>query len=117
MLKQLTVAGAALVAFSLCSAGAAHAQDEALVKQGAEVYTKQKCQICHSIDGKGNAKGPLDGVGSKYTADEIREWIVNPAAMAEKHKPARTMKPAHPTTLAKQDVDALVAYMHSLKKK
>jgi mono/diheme cytochrome c family protein len=117
MLKQLMITGAAFAAFTLCSAGAAFAQNEALIKQGAEVYTKQKCQICHSVDGKGNAKGPLDGVGSKYTADEIREWLVNPAAMAEKHKPARTMKPAHPAKLAKEDLDALVAYMQSLKKK
>ena len=30
-----------------------------------KVYEQQKCSVCHSIEGKGNKKGPLDGVGSK----------------------------------------------------
>ena len=36
---------------------------------------------CHSIDGKGNAKGPLDGVGLKYSADELRQWLVDPVTI------------------------------------
>ena len=53
------------------------------VAKGAAVYAAQKCSMCHALDGKGMAKGPLDGVGSKLTADEIREWIVNPVEMTE----------------------------------
>ena len=34
--------------------------------QGEELYQKNKCSLCHSVGGKGNAKGPLEGVGSKY---------------------------------------------------
>lgn len=91
-------------------------QDAAAVKRGAEVYEQQKCSLCHSIAGKGNAKGALDGVGSKLSADEIRQWIVNPKEMTEKTKAARkpAMK-AYPN-LPAGDVDALVAYMQSLKK-
>jgi len=84
---------------------------------GAKVYADQKCGVCHSIAGKGNAKGPLDGIGSKFTADEIREWIVDPAGMTAKHKAAR--KPpmtAKYGSLPKSDLDALVAYLSSLKK-
>ena len=44
-----------------------------------KVYTDQKCSVCHAIAGKGNAKGALDSVGSKFTAAEIHEWIVDPA--------------------------------------
>jgi hypothetical protein len=33
------------------------------------------------------AKGPLDGVGSKLSADEIRAWIVTPAEMTKKPTP------------------------------
>lgn len=86
------------------------------VEKGAAVYAAQKCSICHSIDGKGQAKGPLDGVGSKLSVDEIREWIVNPAEMTKKTNATR--KPvmrAYPK-LPKEDLDALVAYMASLKK-
>ena len=32
-------------------------------EKGAAVYAAQKCATCHSLDGKGMAKGPLDGVG------------------------------------------------------
>ena len=95
----------------------AAAQDKALIERGMKVYAAQKCNICHSIDGKGNAKGPLDSVGLKLSADEIREWIVHPVEMTKKTKAER--KPvmrAYPN-LPKEDVDALVAYMLSLKKK
>jgi mono/diheme cytochrome c family protein len=84
---------------------------------GATVYAGQKCSVCHSIAGKGNTKGPLDGVGAKLTADEIREWIIDPAGMTAKQKAAR--KPAMPAkygSLSKDDVDALVTYLSSLKK-
>ena len=117
MIRKLLTAAAAVVGVSLASAGVALAQDDAKVKQGAEIYTKQKCQICHSIDGKGNAKGPLDGVGTELTADQIRQWLVNPQEMyAKQQPPKRPMKPAHPK-LAAEDVDALVAYLQTLKKK
>ena len=90
------------------------AQDQAA--RGATVYAANKCMNCHSVDGKGNAKGPLDGVGLKYTADELRQWLVDPVAMTAKVKSKRT--PAmKPYTLSKEDMDALVAYMQTLKKK
>lgn len=98
-------------------AAPASAQDPK-VEKGMQVYAAQKCSMCHSIAGKGNAKGTLDGVGSKLTAEDLRQWIVDPAAMTVKHKADR--KPAMPakyTALPKEDLDALVAYMASLKKK
>ena len=95
------------------AAWTASAQDTAA---GAKVYADQKCAVCHSIAGKGNAKGSLDGVGGKLTAAEIRAWIVDPAAMTAKTKAAR--KPTMPAkygSLSTGDLDALVAYLASLK--
>jgi mono/diheme cytochrome c family protein len=86
--------------------------------KGAKVYADQKCQVCHSIGGKGNAKGPLDDVGTKLSSADIHEWIVDPAGMTAKAKATR--KPAMPAkygSLPKDDLDALVAYLSSLKKK
>jgi mono/diheme cytochrome c family protein len=97
-------------------AAPAFAQDKAKIDQGIKVYADRKCSVCHSIAGKGNAKGPLDEVGSKLTADELRAWIVTPKEMTAKTKAER--KPvmlAYPD-IAKADVDAVVAYMLSLKK-
>ena len=56
----------------------AAAQDKALIERGVKVYAEQKCGVCHSIDGKGNVKGPLDDVGMRLSADELREWTVHP---------------------------------------
>jgi mono/diheme cytochrome c family protein len=94
-------------------AGLASAQDHA---KGMKVYADQKCSMCHSIAGKGAAKGPLDGVGSKLKPEEIREWIVDPAKMTAAAKATR--KPAMPAkykALPKEDLDALVDYLSSLK--
>ena len=106
-----------LVVFALVSsAGIASAQDAAQAKKGQEVYTAQKCSVCHAIAGKGSKTNPLDGVGAKLSADEIRAWIVNPTEAAAKAK--STKKPPMPAKYGKlpaEDLDALVAYMQSLK--
>ena len=86
------------------------------IKRGQQVYAAQKCQVCHSIGGVGNKTNPLDGVGSKVSAEDIRKWIVHPVDMAKQSK--STKKP--PMTnkydkLPAADIDALVAYMQSLK--
>jgi len=95
-------------------ASTASAQD-AKVAKGLQVYADQKCAICHSIGDKGNKKGPLDGVGAKYSADDLRAWIVDAKGMTAKTKAPR--KPEMKNyALPKEDVDALVAYMASLKK-
>ena len=86
-------------------------------ERGMKVYADQKCATCHSIAGKGNAKGALDDVGSRLTSDAIREWIVNPAEMTKKTKAERKPPMRAYPNLAKEDLDALVAYMVSLKKK
>jgi mono/diheme cytochrome c family protein len=106
----------AIVGLMLCMgiAAAAAAQD-AKVAQGEKLYVDQKCALCHSIADKGNKKGPLDGVASKLKADEIREWIVDAKGMTAKTKaPRKPVMKAY--TLPKEDVDALVAYMMTLKK-
>ena len=96
---------------------AVFAQDKAQLDHGMKVFADQKCATCHSIAGKGNAKGALDDVGSRLTADEIRAWLLNPAEMTKKTKSERKPPMRAYPNLAKEDVDAVVAYMMSLKKK
>ena len=91
------------------------AAQDAKVAQGEKVYADQKCALCHSIGDKGNKKGPLDGVGTKLKAGELREWIVDAKGMTVKTKATR--KPDMKSyALPKEDVDALVAYMATFKK-
>jgi mono/diheme cytochrome c family protein len=91
-------------------------QDTKAVDRGKAVFTEQKCSLCHAIAGKGNPKGPLDDVGSKLTADQIRQWLLTPKEMAEKERAMRK-PPMQPfTKLSKADLDALVAFLQTLKK-
>jgi mono/diheme cytochrome c family protein len=99
----------------LGAAGRAQA-DEAQIKRGQEVYNAQKCQMCHSIAGKGNKANPLDGVGKKLSAEDIRKWITHPVEMTAQTKSTR--KPPMPAkygSLPAADLDALVAFLQSLK--
>ena len=107
-----TIVLVALVVFA--AAAPAKAQDTAKAEQGAALFTSQKCTMCHSVAGKGNPKGPLDNVASTHKADDIRQWLVDPEAMRVKTKATRT--PAmKPIKLSGDQIDALVAYLTSLK--
>jgi mono/diheme cytochrome c family protein len=102
---------------ALGTAGASPAFAQDLAAKGATVFAAQKCSMCHSIDGKGSAKGPLDGVGLKWKPEEIRQWIVAPAEMAAKANATRKPAMKAYSNLPKDDLDALVAFLSSQKKK
>jgi mono/diheme cytochrome c family protein len=95
----------------------ASAQDAAA--KGAALYAANKCGTCHTAPGiqGGNAKGPLDGVGSKFTAAELHQWLDDPAAMSAKIKATRKPPMKSYKSLSQADKDALVAWMQTLKKK
>jgi mono/diheme cytochrome c family protein len=102
-----------VLTLGIATAAAAAGQD---VKKGLEVYTAQKCQVCHAVAGKGNKANPLDGVAAKLSADDIKQWITHPTEAAAKAK--STKKPPMPAkyaTLPAADIDALVGYLQSLK--
>jgi mono/diheme cytochrome c family protein len=104
---------ATVAVFSMARTASAQTPDP----RGIKVFADQKCSLCHSIAGKGNAKGALDGVGTKLKPEDIRKWIATPAEMAAAAKATRkpAMK-AYPN-LPKADLDALVGYLASLKAK
>ena len=86
------------------------------MKKGQEVYAAQKCSVCHAIAGTGSKANPLDGVGAKLSADDIRALDREPVEATAKAK--STKKPPMPAkygSLPAADLDALVAYMQSLK--
>jgi mono/diheme cytochrome c family protein len=108
--------GALTIAAGIAAAPLAATGQDDPVKKGQEVYTAQKCSVCHAIAGKGNKQNPLDGVGKKLSADEIRQWITHPSEAAAKAK--STKKPPMPDKYGKlpaAEIDALVAYLQSLK--
>lgn len=106
--------GMTVAAVMVWTAPAICAQDK--TEKGKQVFAAQKCSVCHSIAGKGNAKGKLDGVGAKLSAAEIKQWILEPMAMTQKTK-AQRKPPMKPKPMPAEDVDALVAYLSTLKEK
>ena len=90
--------------------------NDALVTAGRKVYEQQKCASCHQIAKRGNSRFPLDGVGSKLTAEQIRRWMTDTAEMeaALPRLPAIRMSEIR-FRLNPRELDALVAYLASLK--
>jgi mono/diheme cytochrome c family protein len=104
------------------TAVAAQAPDPKLVSQGKKLYATYKCDKCHQIAGKGSKKGPLDGVGAKLSAADIKRWFTHPVEMEAKleKKPKGTDAMSHALkskAIEPAEIDALVAYMQSLTKK
>lgn len=111
MARLICLGGLVMAALAVGSGSAA-----AQAPSGEAVYAAQKCAMCHSLDGKGQAKGPLDGVGSKLSADEIRLWIVDPATMTKKTNALRKPPMRAYPNLPKADLDALVTFLAAKKK-
>jgi cytochrome c1 len=84
------------------------AADTVLAARGREVFRSVGCTGCHSAEGVGRDRLPLDGVGSRLSADTLRAWVVDPRSVDPSAR-----KPAY-DDLPEEDVDALVAYMESL---
>ena len=84
-----------------------------------KALVQKQCLACHSLEGKGNAKGPMEGLGAKLSADEIRQWLVDPKGMTAKANATRTPKmDALPNMLkfaTPEALDDVVAYVASLK--
>jgi cytochrome c2 len=86
------------------------------IEAGRKVYESEKCGTCHQVAGRGNRMFPLDGVGDRLSADEIRRWFTHTEAMenALPRRPAIRMS-SRKYNFSDADLDALVAYLQSLK--
>jgi mono/diheme cytochrome c family protein len=95
---------------------AAPALAQSPAEKGTQVFAAQKCSMCHAVAGKGNAKGPLDGVAKKYKPDELRQWLVAPAEMSARHNATRKPAMRDFSKLPAAELDSLVAYLQTLGK-
>ena len=107
--------GMAIVFMGALSVGVS-AQDPKKIQTGKQLYASKECAKCHMIAGKGNKIGVLDHVATKVSADDMRKWLTAPVDMEAKldHKPKVKMSSKKPT-LTNTDIDALVAYLQTLK--
>ena len=93
------------------------AENAVLADQGAEIF-QLSCVNCHAVDGKGGPVGPdLTNFGDRKTVagilkndkDGLTRWLSDP----DKEKPGNLMVIPK---LEENQVDALVEYLHSLKR-
>lgn len=106
------VAWFSLAALMLATAAPLAAQGK--VAAGQKVFADNKCAVCHSINGVGNKKYPLDDAG-KMKPDDIRAWLSDAKAQAEKEGKKLALPMKSFKTLPPADFDALVAYLQNLK--
>jgi mono/diheme cytochrome c family protein len=110
MMREFT--GLLIVGGLLMIAAPVAAQDK--VAAGQKLFADNKCSVCHSVAGVGNKKFPLE-VASKMKAEEIKAWLVDAKAEAEKAGKKLALPMKSYKTLPAADLDALAAYIQSLK--
>lgn len=77
--------------------------------KGEQIF-KQKCAMCHIVNGKGGAIGPdLTRIAAKMKEGDLKAQLENP-----KKKNPSTSMPSF-KTLPKADMDALMGYLKTLK--
>jgi mono/diheme cytochrome c family protein len=86
-----------------------------LVQPGRSIYKEQHCSVCHSVEGSGNPRYPLDGVGDRLGPEDIRKWIIG-AEELKLQMPGRAFRIKQDyKELPPEELYALVAYMQSLR--
>ena len=85
--------------------------------RGREVYNAQGCSSCHAIAGEGNPRNPLDGVGVRRTAVELREWITGTGVAIEQLSPAVVRRKQRYQELSEAELQALVVFLGELTAK
>lgn len=83
--------------------------DTTQIARGRGLFRSVGCIGCHSAEGVGRNRYPLDSVGSRLPADTLRLWIVDPDAVLP-----GVRKPTY-DYLPDEEVDDMVAYLLSLK--
>lgn len=86
--------------------------DSTKIQKGKELFIKEGCMRCHSIEGEGNPRNPLDGVGKSYDRDMLEKLIIGDKVI-EKNIPKRVFKQQY-KQLPPNELKALVEYMKSL---
>ena len=88
---------------------------DAQVERGRAVYAQQNCSGCHAIAGAGNPRYPLDGVGQRRVPAELAAWVTGTGVAADELSAAVIRRKQRFRELPPEDLQALVAYVATLK--
>ena len=80
-----------------------------LIPEGQRIFRRKRCANCHKTSGMIPLNGPvLTGVGSRYTTQELEQWIREPW----RYRASTVMPPWDGTD---GELEALIAYLRSLR--
>lgn len=85
------------------------------IEVGRKVYKQQTCSRCHSIAGEGNPRNPLDNVGARRSAEELRHYTVGADAVKEKLPEYLSKLKQRYRLIPIDELDALIVYLQSLR--
>ena len=83
--------------------------------RGREIFAQQKCMSCHSIEGSGNPRYPLDATGARWQPEELREWITGTGVAAERLSSTIIRRKQRYRELSEAEINSLVQYLSTLK--
>lgn len=84
------------------------------ISHGQSIYQQQNCSLCHSVQGSGNPRYPLDGVGQKHSTTELAYWVIGDEKIKDQLSDRNfNYKQIH-RKLANAELDALIIYLQSL---
>jgi mono/diheme cytochrome c family protein len=90
--------------------------DAVVAERGRGLFADLGCARCHSVAGEGNPRSPLDGIGARRTADDIRARIVAaPTVRNEIPASAGRAKQNLSEAMSSSDLDALAAFLSTLR--
>lgn len=89
--------------------------DPALVARGRTVFEERACTRCHAAEGRGNPRLPLDGVGSRRTATELRAFVTGAGVAREQLTRSALRAKEEFANLPSTELDALTAYLATLR--
>jgi cytochrome c oxidase subunit II len=122
MNMRMTMTMAMGIALAGCLSGVEASEQ---VRHGEQLFADKGCTTCHTVDGtarvgpslKGTFGKPVvlaDGSERVADADYVRESILQPRARARAGYPP-AMPPNYKDHLDARELDALVAYIESLR--
>jgi len=110
----MTAALAVTLVMALHARAQVPSSGEASAARGRQVFEQYKCLLCHSLDGQGGKLSvALDGVAERRDAAAMKRILLNPDKELAGSK-AKVKMPLLP--FKDGEVDALVAYLQTLKK-
>ncbi|PHQ96994.1 MAG: hypothetical protein COB40_06400 [Marinosulfonomonas sp.] len=89
--------------------------DAQSVAAGWEIYERENCARCHSIDGQGSPRTPLDGVGTRHDAEAMIDWIVGAEKLQGMLSDRTWQQKQSYKELSAEDLRVLSIYMQSLR--